>query len=200
MNDLKDSKQKVNFPQQWSYLHLDFSCTDYKSGEVKIGGFKLNKKLDNPLYVISKPDTLIYTGDPFRYQVIAAKHNVNDKLNYELLNAPSWIRIDKAGLITDSSGVHEGTFTVQINVKDQSGNKAQQTFSIRFTKRLVPFVDMTAYRERILYIVIILACTLLIILGMYFFIHKPVIKELKSTQEKIDSLEKLIHDKFGDKP
>ncbi len=200
LNDLKDSKQKVNFPQQWSYLHLDFSCTDYKSGEVKIGGFKLNKKLDNPLYVISKPDTLIYTGDPFRYQVIAAKYNVNDKLNYELLNAPSWIRIDKAGLITDSSGVHEGTFTVQINVKDQSGNKAQQTFSIRFTKRLVPFVDMTAYRERILYIVIILACTLLIILGMYFFIHKPVIKELKSTQEKIDSLEKLIHDKFGDKP
>ena len=72
--------------------------------------------------------------ETYRYQVIAAQYNLKDHLSFELINPPSWLKINSQGLISGFPPPLQDVFTVQIAVKDQSGNSAQQSYTIGVKK------------------------------------------------------------------
>lgn len=121
-------------PSNYSYANIMVSCSDFKGGIVKIGGMKLNKKLGNPLYIISKPDTLIRSNAKYEYQVITAKHNLKDKLSYKLINPPLWLTIDSLGFISGIPVSFSGELPIIIQVRDQSGNVTKQSYAIQLKK------------------------------------------------------------------
>lgn len=118
-------------PADYSYVHIRISCSAYKGGNVRIGGMRLNKKGGNPLQIISKYDTLTPARNKHEYQVITAQYYFNDRLTYELINSPSWLKIDDKGFISGTTGELDGDHSITIRVRDQSGNTAMQTYSLR---------------------------------------------------------------------
>lgn len=117
-------------PANYSYANITISCSDYKGGKVKIAGMQLNRKFSDSLFIISKPDTFVSLDKRYEYQVIAAQYFTKDRLFYELVNSPAWLKIDSQGLISGIPTSFTRALPVTIQVKDQSGNITKQSYRL----------------------------------------------------------------------
>jgi hypothetical protein len=127
-----DNKKKFSMPTTYSYAHVTISCSQYNGGTVKIGGIRWNKKLTEPLYVISKPDTFVFLNKEYAYQLITAQYNIEEKLSFQLVNAPQWLSISSTGKISGTPVYFDEKLPVNVQVKDESGNIAKQSFLLQF--------------------------------------------------------------------
>lgn len=133
---LKQSLTSANLtiPSNSPFVKVVIECSDFKNGSVKVGDIMLNKKLDKPLYVISKPDTLISGNKKYEYNIVAAKYHINDKLSYKLVSSPSWMTINSTGTISGIASQFDGKLPVSVQIKDESGNTAMQNYFVEINK------------------------------------------------------------------
>lgn len=94
-------------------------------------GFVQIAKVSEPKIVSTPPAG--FKGNDYSYQVVATDPG-NAQLTYSLNNSPAGMSIDAAtGLITWSlSGVSDGTYPVEIIVRNPQGQEARQSYDLTF--------------------------------------------------------------------
>lgn len=129
------SVTSVVIPADVSYCDIRVSCSDYKSGQVMIGGLELRKKVDEALKIVTIPDTLTRVNDEYRYAVSVVKRNERDTLTYALVKGPAWLSFNAQGLLTGQTSSQSGRYEVKICVRDQHANADSQSFPLILQSR-----------------------------------------------------------------
>jgi hypothetical protein len=90
---------------------------------------------NDPPSITSSPDTTALAGDPYSYPVEAEDVDAHDSLSYSLVASPAGMSIDSlSGSISWTPGNNQtGDTTVIVQVEDDSGAAARQTFAIFVT-------------------------------------------------------------------
>lgn len=88
------------------------------------------QSFNHPPYFVTMPVLNTHVGASYNYQVKALEAD-NDKLTYSLLIAPTDMTINNATGEINWIPTSSGTFSVNVQVTDPSGNKASQAYSIQ---------------------------------------------------------------------
>ena len=88
---------------------------------------------DRPPVILSIPDTTVYIGGHYHYQVEAFDPEVSP-LNYRFLEAPSWMRIDpfNGHIVGRAPSTAAAQATVAIGVDDNHSGLTLQTYRLHF--------------------------------------------------------------------
>jgi len=91
--------------------------------------------INKPPKITSNPAKLDYkVGESFSYQIMATDPD-GDKINYQLITAPSFLQINANGLISSKGALQAaGTYAAKVRVDDGKGMKAEQSFTIKVTE------------------------------------------------------------------
>jgi hypothetical protein len=125
----------LSIPVDVSYCNIRISCSNYKSGTVKVSGFELRKKINDPLKIVSKPDTIAYAGSEYIYQLQVAAQYYNDTLRYDKIEAPGWLNLTQSGTLRGTLSVDTGIDLIHLRVVDQHGNSDEKIFYIQIAKQ-----------------------------------------------------------------
>lgn len=112
----------------------------------------INAVQDDP-YFITTPVKGILQGERYTYNAEAADPDQNDVLTYNKIFAPDWLTFtdngDGKGVLTGVPGFDDvGNHTISLEVKDDHGNSATQSFTIRVVQsNAPPFFTSTPIRE-----------------------------------------------------
>jgi len=74
----------LSIPLDVSYCTIRISSSDYASGTVKVSGFELRKKINDPLKIVSTPDTIAYAGSEYVYKLQVAAHIITT--HFDMIN------------------------------------------------------------------------------------------------------------------
>lgn len=85
---------------------------------------------NHPPYFVSMPVLTANIGASYNYQAVASDAD-SEKLSYQLLIAPTGMTINSITGEINWKPASSGTYSVNIEVTDPSGNKASQAYSIQ---------------------------------------------------------------------
>jgi hypothetical protein len=124
-----------SIPVDVSICTIRISCSSYAGGTVKVSGFELRKKINDPLKIVSMPDTVAYAGSVYIYQLQVAAQYYNDTLRYDKIEAPGWLNLTQSGTLRGTVPADTGINIVQLRVQDRHGNFDVQIFHIQIAKK-----------------------------------------------------------------
>jgi Putative Ig domain/Secretion system C-terminal sorting domain len=123
-------------PDDASYCDVNILCSKIsdKKHAVQVSGFELHKKIYPAVQITSSPDTAVYLASQYKYQVSTNIKDKLDTLTYKFITSPSWLSIDRNGLVKGNPS-QSGSYPVRIRVQDQQARADTQSYILSVSKR-----------------------------------------------------------------